>query len=1437
MDRQSERVAEFTRRRNNRNKLYRLIAVMGLLVVAFTAFMLIRPAITMEGQTKILNCQYTVHQHDDSCYKENANGEKELVCGKADYVIHEHEESCYDGSGRLICPLNAVSPEEAELHTHTEDCYDKSGDLTCGKTEVLAHTHGDECFETADSTQTASEEFTLTAKTDSGITVTVTGPADALPYPADEITVTAEEITDEESEDIRDKALKEDNLKASENYLFDVCLWHDGEEIEPTSELTLSFSGLPLENDNKTVVYHIDKEKQDAVNMDAVTDDKDNVVLDTDHFSTYSVSLLAASGNNSVTVYQVNGFNITNTALAYSDTSSLTVRDKLNSGGWKFSSWKAIVVEYNNGILKVSEVYSDNSDKSVIVIPTNGFVIITQANVTVIKGDYVQVGFDYKTKKSDESGLGTVTFLGTVTTKAEKNNTGKLDIVEGADTRDLIEVNLYDYDDRVNDKYNSNNTYPGFQQDKGQLNVDNTYDSNFGNNITSDLDAGQPNVTKPNGDNINATEGNQEGGPGLANTYIHGKMQTNLSEDGYPVLANGNKLDYLWSNSECASKQNSESINGLFQYNSETGAYTFNSRENHAQFDRENNKFTLYSQIISSNFIWYPFGNFLPFNDIVHQSAQVSTIDKNYMQVIANSALSKYNKNEGDEYRTLSDSLNTWIGKMNEKYPSGWGAAQAMNEYFNNNPYGPGKKANMEFNFPDNPEINLGNIYSIDFDEPTDFYFGMEMKMHFMQPKDGLTGKDTNEDGIPDYPMVYEFSGDDDVLVYIDGKLVLDLSGIHRHVGGKIDFTKGKVYYQDLNVSTGDVGDYKDGPTFAELGLETDSNGKLKDYSTHSFNFYYMERGAGSGVCRMNFNFPLLKKNSISVMKEVSVDEGNADNLLGNPDYKFQILNDRGNIFIAENTSYDIYDTAGNKIGSGNVGPNGIFTLKANQTARFNDIAENAGDYYVRELLDTDAFSQYGTISVDGEAITESNDVVISNTTFKGVNSPSMNIADGNTMFRFNNKITLKKTGKLTINKVLNSQTNDDSQEFEFKITLDDKLLPKGTTYKVGEEIKTVIDNNGIIKLKAGETAELTNIIAGTAFKVEEINSDNYTVSYSGSEGVVTDGSSASGVIKTGAAVEVTVTNSENATSVDIPINKLLEQPNGNEYNFKFYLEEVRDSNGTSMEAGVNQTKEIAIDNNNNPAKGVFTLTYLEKNYTVSSETKHYYKITEVNDGNSLIEYNDSAYIVEITVTRTSAGINSEITNVYKNGEKVDSSISIDNAIYFNNIQLYSLTISKEITGTDNPETYKQFEFGISIKDEDGTPLTGTYNAVKNDGNQVTIVLDKNGTVKDKIALTHSQSITIYGLPKGAKCTVSEDSSSGYIVKYKIGDSDTKEGREASITLGPDNANNIEFINEAAYALPETGGIGTLPFTIAGIILILGAGTILYRTRLRRRED
>ena len=67
-------------------------------------------------------------------------------------------------------------------------------------------------------------------------------------------------------------------------------------------------------------------------------------------------------------------------------------------------------------------------------------------------------------------------------------------------------------------------------------------------------------------------------------------------------------------------------------------------------------------------------------------------------------------------------------------------------------------------------------LYNIDFDEPKNFFFGMTMEMNYVQPKDGKTGTGNK------YDTVFEFAGDDDVWVYVDGTLLLDLSGIHRHV-------------------------------------------------------------------------------------------------------------------------------------------------------------------------------------------------------------------------------------------------------------------------------------------------------------------------------------------------------------------------------------------------------------------------------------------------------------------------------------------------------------------------------------------------------------------------------------------------------------------------------------------------------------------------------
>ena len=108
---------------------------------------------------------YVVHQHSENCYDENGM----LVCTLPEIKEHTHDASCYTEEKRLVCTIaetaghthtedcytmvetgniNCIAPEE-EGHVHTEECFEKVKTLTCGQEEVPAHTHTDGCYETA----------------------------------------------------------------------------------------------------------------------------------------------------------------------------------------------------------------------------------------------------------------------------------------------------------------------------------------------------------------------------------------------------------------------------------------------------------------------------------------------------------------------------------------------------------------------------------------------------------------------------------------------------------------------------------------------------------------------------------------------------------------------------------------------------------------------------------------------------------------------------------------------------------------------------------------------------------------------------------------------------------------------------------------------------------------------------------------------------------------------------------------------------------------------------------------------------------------------------------------------------------------------------------------------------------------------------------------
>lgn len=129
--------------------------------------------------------------------------------------------------------------------------------------------------------------FVLTAQTESGILVTISGDRSALPYPAEEITVTAQEVHDEQIQELRSELLNNPE-EPKANFLLDISLWHGTEKIEPIGEVTVSFSGVDTEGYYATV-YHIDTAAAEATNMNAVKNDSGDVVLKTDHFSFYDL--------------------------------------------------------------------------------------------------------------------------------------------------------------------------------------------------------------------------------------------------------------------------------------------------------------------------------------------------------------------------------------------------------------------------------------------------------------------------------------------------------------------------------------------------------------------------------------------------------------------------------------------------------------------------------------------------------------------------------------------------------------------------------------------------------------------------------------------------------------------------------------------------------------------------------------------------------------------------------------------------------------------------------------------------------------------------------------------------------------------------------------------------------------------------------------------
>lgn len=384
-----------------------------------------------------------------------------------------------------------------------------------------------------------------------------------------------------------------------------------------------------------------------------------------------------------------------------------------------------------------------------------------------------------------------------------------------------------------------------------------------------------------------------------------------------------------------------------------------------------------------------------------------------------------------------------------------------------------------------------------------DHWYGMTMKFDFYMPKDGkINGKD----------MIFEFSGDDDVWVFIDDVLVLDLGGTHGSVDGTINFRTGEVKsFLNWDVPAG-----KDptGPSYSEtikkmfnkdgvtVTPEYNSTGEtFADYSKHTLKFFYLERGAAVANCSIRFNIPVLPAGSLSVQKQFDGVEKYADN------YEFTIYD--ANNQPVPNATYTIGEVEHTTTSEGK------FTLKNNEVAVFVSKSTN------------DDLENESTILVDGKNYLITKNKYYVKETNTGENaihtacqlnekdcskSYTEDELNSNQNLKLQAKVTLSPESKheaiftnktKTYNIVIKKEaTNTDPDElFDFKVSLKDEnnksvdisklelSFPNG--YKIDSK------DNGIVtfKIKSTESITIKNISIKTKVTLQEIDHDGYHVS------------------------------------------------------------------------------------------------------------------------------------------------------------------------------------------------------------------------------------------------------------------------------------------------------------------------------------------------------
>ena len=689
--------------------------------------------------------------------------------------------------------------------------------------------------------------------------------------------------------------------------------------------------------------------------------------------------------------------------------------------------------------------------------------------------------------------------------------------------------------------------------------------------------------------------------------------------------------------------------------------------------------------------------------------------------------------------------------------------------------------------------------------ETVNFYFGLYGVADFYQPVGGqVNGED----------MIFEFTGDDDMVVYIDGVLVLDLGGIHDAQSGSINFATGEVKYTNrkqgdsltwnrhtIHEKFADANPNKLGTT------RWKGNKTFADGTQHKIQIFYMERGAGASNLKIKVNIPPIPDGSVNITKTV---DGLDATQAAEEEYTLRLLK---NGTVAKNQAFTRSGETDTTYWTDE--ENGTFKIKAGETVNFDGIAE--GTNIKVEEVDTGQIYvvSYEAYNSDNEKIDESSATVPS---AGYVRVEVKNNATTNTK-----KLTIHKTFKIIkINGETETQTAaPDSTKFsEATFTLQEKNYgADDASFKDLHTIKYEAFDKGSYTFTELDPRKVYRVIENISKATPDTNGGTGVIPYE----------------KTTSVIENGATSVDGTTSGNIALGTM-----GPDGKFSWFFDnKVTFTNEYQARKANIQFTKVDADVTTKKLKGaVFTL------YTDSTATTPYKRegsteaVTATSNDAGLVEFTDLPYNTEtettyyIKETTAPAGY---VTNgtIYAATIATDGTVSMTGD---GNVDKMTIIKNKAI------ET--ELTFYKKSKTKNGTEITldgAVFEIKRLEGSEYKQVTDITGVdSKSRFTIQTAAGIKLTRIKDGTYQLTEITAPAGYDlltdpITFVIENGLLKESETASEVVKLDSAKKtVTIYNTVGIELPETGGMGTLMTTMSGMALMLIA--LGYLILVKRRE-